>query len=430
MSRYDRRFVAMLTPAVQSPAPPPRVLVVDDSAVIRQAIEKMLKAEFEIVLAEDGEAGWDKLARDEQIQAMITDIDMPRLDGYAFICRVRAADSVRIRDIPIITMTGAEDEETRLRAYACGATDFITKPLDSKELQARLHAYVQSGATAPREAGEGEARVDPQTGLHTRRSFMQRGAEEMKNLPAEGALFLVRLDLDDLKRVYQKLGDDAMESLLTQTAARLRERAPQQALAARVGGGEFALLAPFTSSEAARVWCEGLRADAEAQVWKIGRQTVTVTVSIGLASADDARDIESLLALVERRLLRAKSDGGNRVSMASLGEDLLAPEEVVLAAVPSPSDQSDENGAEVEALPVGELEALLESEANPDAMPWMDLISLDKAVERLARGEDVDPFLGQLVDRVLPLIEAYNEQERLGLESALRRLRERLDSQS
>uniref|UniRef100_UPI002615A8AF response regulator n=1 Tax=Acidiferrobacter sp. TaxID=1872107 RepID=UPI002615A8AF len=107
-----------------------RVLVVDDSAVIRQAISKMLKVDFDVAVAADGEAGWETLLQAPDVGVLITDIEMPRLDGYAFICRVRASDDPHIRDLPIIVITGADDDETKTRAFACGATDFITKPLN------------------------------------------------------------------------------------------------------------------------------------------------------------------------------------------------------------------------------------------------------------------------------------------------------------
>ena len=111
-----------------------RVLVVDDSRVIRKAIGKVLGSEFELTEAEDGEAGWDTLTRDNRTEVVISDIQMPRLDGYGMICRIRAAEDPRLRDIPIIVITGAEDEITKERAYACGANDFILKPIDSAQL--------------------------------------------------------------------------------------------------------------------------------------------------------------------------------------------------------------------------------------------------------------------------------------------------------
>ncbi|MCK7498121.1 MAG: response regulator [Comamonadaceae bacterium] len=63
-----------------------RVLVVDDAQVMRRAVEKMLQPDYDIVLANDGEAGWDTLVQDDQIEMLITDIQMPLLDGYGLIC--------------------------------------------------------------------------------------------------------------------------------------------------------------------------------------------------------------------------------------------------------------------------------------------------------------------------------------------------------
>ena len=121
----------------------PRVLVADDSRVIRKAVTKILGNDFELVEAEDGESAWDQLGKQDRVDVLMTDIEMPKLDGYGLICRVRAAEQSNLRDMPIIVITGAEDEVTRERAYACGATDFITKPIDSVQLLARARAHAK-----------------------------------------------------------------------------------------------------------------------------------------------------------------------------------------------------------------------------------------------------------------------------------------------
>ena len=408
----------------------PRVLVVDDSAVIRQAIEKMLKADFEVVLAQDGETGWDRLFQDQQIQAVITDIEMPRLDGYAFICRIRAAEASHLQTLPIITITGAEDEETRLRAYACGANDFITKPLNSKQLQARLQAYVNP--VGMHEAGDTEGRTDPQTGLYSRRGFLERVGEQMSKAAADGrCLALIRLDIDDPKRMYQQLGDDGVEPLLALLAATLREQAGERGLIARTGGAAFAVLTAFVSSEDALAWCERVRAEIETRPFKIGRHTTTITLSLGVATsaADASAGPDALLALAERRLLRAKSEGGNRVSTVAIGEDLDA-EEVVLAAPEAAiADTRLTSEIELADLSVPELEGvapLLESGKEHPLL--LDLLSVDKALASLARGEprSVAPYLAEFVEQILPLLDAYNEREGLELDGMLRALRERL----
>jgi CheY-like chemotaxis protein len=112
----------------------PWVLVVDDSRVVRKTILKILGRDFHIVEAEDGMAGWRSIAQNSRIEAIISDIQMPELDGYHLICKIRAADDPALRELPVIVITSAEDETTRERAYACGASDFILKPFNAGQL--------------------------------------------------------------------------------------------------------------------------------------------------------------------------------------------------------------------------------------------------------------------------------------------------------
>ncbi len=119
----------------------PTVLVVDDSRVVRHAINKILSPEFSIVEAGDGMDGWKSAQKVPGVNLVISDIQMPELDGYGMICKIRAADDPGLREVPIIVITGAEDETTRERAYACGANDFIQKPFNANQLldSVRMH---------------------------------------------------------------------------------------------------------------------------------------------------------------------------------------------------------------------------------------------------------------------------------------------------
>src|SRR3990172_5400913 len=99
----------MQQPATEPTVPPieprgpaaekPVVLVIDDSRVIRRAIGKILSGEFVLIEAEDGEAGWQHLTTDSRVQVVISDVEMPKLDGYALICRIRAADEPHLRNL-------------------------------------------------------------------------------------------------------------------------------------------------------------------------------------------------------------------------------------------------------------------------------------------------------------------------------------------
>ncbi|MEJ2179851.1 MAG: response regulator, partial [Gammaproteobacteria bacterium] len=93
----------------------PKVLVIDDSRIVHAAIKKAIKEEFEVLDAYDGEEGWIMLRQDNEIQVVITDQGMPKLDGFGLISRVRQSAVSRINEIPIIMVTGAEEEQVEIR---------------------------------------------------------------------------------------------------------------------------------------------------------------------------------------------------------------------------------------------------------------------------------------------------------------------------
>lgn len=107
------------------------ILTVDDSRTMRNMLRLALAPSFEVVQAVDGEHGLEVL-EDCAPDAIITDINMPRLDGFGFIEAVRR-DEAR-RTIPILVLTTESDAEKKQRARAAGATGWIVKPFDSVKL--------------------------------------------------------------------------------------------------------------------------------------------------------------------------------------------------------------------------------------------------------------------------------------------------------
>jgi PleD family two-component response regulator len=117
-----------------------RVLLVDDSATILM-MEKMilLRGPYEIVTARDGMEALEK-AREVHPDLILLDVVMPRMDGFETCRRLRAEDDTR--DIPVIFVTTRGEAENVATAFASGASDHVTKPIDAAVLLAKLRTLL------------------------------------------------------------------------------------------------------------------------------------------------------------------------------------------------------------------------------------------------------------------------------------------------
>jgi two-component system chemotaxis response regulator CheY len=113
-----------------------RILTVDDSASMRALLNHALTSQgFDVSQAEDGEVALEWLALNE-VDVVITDINMPRLDGFGLIEKLRQGN--RHRDRPILVLTTESSEEKKARARSAGATGWIVKPFDPEKLVAAV----------------------------------------------------------------------------------------------------------------------------------------------------------------------------------------------------------------------------------------------------------------------------------------------------
>jgi PleD family two-component response regulator len=116
----------------------PRVLIADDSRIVRATLIKHIQGMFEFREALDGEQAWETLLLDPNIRVLITDLTMPRLDGYGLLQRIRTSKISRIRNMPVVVVSGSDEQQERDRAKAAGATDLITKGIGTAQLLSRL----------------------------------------------------------------------------------------------------------------------------------------------------------------------------------------------------------------------------------------------------------------------------------------------------
>lgn len=182
--------------------------------------------------------------------------------------------------------------------------------------------WVVDDITRRKEAEEKLRRMrtaDSLTGVLNREHFIQAARREFDRRRRTGTpLALMVLAPDYFKSLAESLGHPGGDDVLRAFANICRESIRKIDICGRVGGELFAVLMPDTGLSGATVVAERLRGHVEDEPVRLGRDTVYITASIGLAAADGDADITDLLEAAEKALAEAKSDGGNRVVVADL----------------------------------------------------------------------------------------------------------------
>lgn len=122
--------------------PEARILIVEDNPDNRTLITDILTAlEYEVIEAIDGEQGIQK-AEEEQPDLILMDLSLPQMDGWTATTRIKAQEA--LKDTPIIALTAHAMIGDRERAIEAGCDDYISKPIDLKELQEKLTKYLSA----------------------------------------------------------------------------------------------------------------------------------------------------------------------------------------------------------------------------------------------------------------------------------------------
>jgi diguanylate cyclase (GGDEF)-like protein len=150
------------------------------------------------------------------------------------------------------------------------------------------------------------------TGLHNRR-YLAREVDRHAAAPAAGPFSVAVLDLDHFKSINDRFGHEAGDQVLMRVAALLLGELRGQDVVVRTGGEEFVLLMPHTDAGAAAACCERLRRTIRDEAWDRIAPGMTLTASVGVATADDASDLHALAELADGRLYEAKRSGRDRV---------------------------------------------------------------------------------------------------------------------
>lgn len=292
------------------------VLVVDDDDDKRLLLKVALEmAGYEVETARDGAEG---LLTVESFQPdlIITDVMMPRMDGYEFARRVRANPMTRF--IPIIIQTAARnDAKDARRGSEVGALGYITDPTDLDLLLARAQTLLDFKNYL--DTCEEAAFTDHLTGLANRRRFERQLEREItRTLRYTRPFCLLLLDIDHFKQVNDSYGHEAGDEAIRRIAKILQAGTRGIDTAARIGGEEFALLLTETELSGGMEVAERLRLAIKAEgIPVVG----SVTASFGVAEfplcAPTGRE---LLAVADAAMYEAKHQGRDRVISAATDE--------------------------------------------------------------------------------------------------------------
>ncbi len=299
------------------------VLVADDDPLFRRLLESWLrKWGYHVTTAEDGLTAWKVLENDDAPQLLVLDWTMPMINGVELCQRIRSRKQLRYPYI--LLLTARDDKQDLVTALESGADDYLTKPFNIRELQARLRVgkrilTLQEELIKAREELRFEAMHDRLTTLWNRGSildFLHRELERAKR--TREPLGILMLDIDHFKAVNDTHGHLVGDAVLKEVGSRLSRSARVYDWVGRYGGEEFLSIVSACSIENLRKHAERIRASVAENPIGTAAGNVTVTVSIGASVAvfDPDCDQQTLLQFADSALYRAKKRGRNRVELA------------------------------------------------------------------------------------------------------------------
>ena len=290
------------------------ILAVDDTPSNLDILIDLL-SEYDVIDATSGEEALE-IVKDEKIDLILLDIMMPEMDGYE-VCKRLKSDE-KTKDIPIIFITGKTDEESIIKAYEYGGSDYVTKPFLPLELKARVKKELQIQDML--QELKLMASTDPLTKLYNRRYFHKISEHIFTiGMREHNKISAVMMDIDKFKRFNDTYGHQAGDEILVYLGQTLRNSIRRSDIACRYGGEEFVLLLPDTDKQNALDLAEKIRKRIEVSSIKVSttEEELHFTISLGVSEIDFNSDksVEAIIKRADDALYEAKNSGRNKVMM-------------------------------------------------------------------------------------------------------------------
>ena len=288
------------------------ILIIDDDPTVHGAVEQQLaEIDARILHALQPVEGIQIAVRDRP-DLILLDMNMPVMDGLKVCKHLRQEEATR--DIPILFLTVADNVVHVARALEIGANDYIRKPVEPVELQARVRANLRTKEMV--DLLRVQARIDALTGLLNRAALDDALAAALSGYDRVGApMSLLMIDVDQFKQINDGAGHGVGDEVLRRLGQVIGSTCRPHDTACRFGGDEFALIFGHTSGErAAQAAQRMLAAIAEARP---AMPTPDLTVSAGLVSVEDLPaklpEPADVLKAADEALYTAKAQGRDRV---------------------------------------------------------------------------------------------------------------------
>ncbi len=285
-----------------------RVLVVDDSIVVRSDIKKKLTSQmFKVLIAAHGEEALSYFERNDDIELVLTDFSMPVIDGIELTKIIR--EKYPKDQVAIIAMTENDNHSVSAKFLKIGANDFIGKPFSKEELICRINNTLDMKEQL--EEMNRLANMDFLTKVYNRRYFF----EEIKSFYADNSQFAIAMiDIDNFKNINDSYGYSAGDSVIITLANTIKKHLKEADLIARFEGREFCVALKNVDKKQAVLFFAKLRKEISDINLNTSGKKINFTVSIGVSFSGGSK-IDKLIKEADTALLKAKNSGKNRVEL-------------------------------------------------------------------------------------------------------------------
>ncbi|MDI3355049.1 diguanylate cyclase [Pseudomonas sp. UYIF39] len=297
----------------------PKLLIVDDQPTNIRVLHELFRQDCDVFMATSGEQAIS-VCQTQLPDLILLDVVMEGMDGHE-VCRRLKADPAT-QGIPIIFITAQQQESDEVLGLELGAVDFITKPINTTIVRARVRTHLTLKLQS--DLLRSMALMDGLTGVANRRKFNEDILAAWRLCFREQKpLSLILVDVDYFKRYNDRYGHQAGDDCLKSVAQTLSEtvRRPYD-LVARYGGEEFACVLPNTVLSGAVEIAERMQERVRTLGIEHSASDVdrVVTISLGVATLTPTRDLEfqALIEAADKQLYEAKNAGRARVCSSAM----------------------------------------------------------------------------------------------------------------